>query len=207
MFIDYRNVYQQARSTFHGNRIKNSKGSLGQISPTRLGNLLCTRHTPFRPSTDVILNDVRVYRGMPSPNNRRTFEAWERQRNSWNRDGVSLVTRPVGGSRTEPREKGIDVELALDFFAGAIDKSFDIGILFSMDRDLTPAVEKASARNPNLTIETVTWSNRSPGRAFSLVDQELRRQRRIWNHVLEFGDYDSVRDTTNYTLTKGSRNR
>ena len=46
--------------------------------------------------------------------------------------GHSTVAGPDG-----LQEKGIgDVELALDFFAGAIDGDFDVGIISSEDADL-----------------------------------------------------------------------
>ncbi len=44
------------------------------------------------------------------------------------------------------REKGIDVKIAVDLIAGAIDDKYDIAVLVSSDTDLVPAIDWARKR-------------------------------------------------------------
>lgn len=201
MFVDYQNVFQRARAAFHSGFKSRGSSVQGQIAPHLLGEYLSSTNTPFRAGSESILHEVRVYRGQPRTNNRKAFEPWQRQRNEWlKHPQVRLVTRPVGGSPSNPIEKGVDVELALDFLAGAFDGDYDVGVLFSMDRDLAPAIEKVSARNADILLETVTWRTLERGRRFSLVDSVLRQRHRIWNHELTEIEYNRIRDRSNYTL-------
>ncbi len=39
------------------------------------------------------------------------------------------------------REKGVDVKMAVDLIAGALDKKYDVGIIVSSDTDLVPAID------------------------------------------------------------------
>jgi len=55
------------------------------------------------------------------------------------------------------REKGIDVKLAVDLMAGAIDKKYDIAIVISSDTDLVPAIDWVVKRE-HKTIEYVGFS-------------------------------------------------
>ena len=59
---------------------------------------------------------------------------------------LEVLTRPLDYRTGQPREKGIDVLLALDLAFGAANRDFDIVVLFSGDSDLLPALERAHAR-------------------------------------------------------------
>lgn len=202
LYIDYQNVFQRARSAFQLAR----RASDGQFSPRDLGLLLVTRSTPYRPTGIVELSDVRVYRGRPSRKH-ASYDPWQRQAAAWKRDGVTLVSRPLRGSPAVAREKGIDVALALDFYADARDGRFDIGVLFSMDQDLAPAVEKVRVEVPSVVVETAVWRQPTSRSRLSIVDQRFRTAHPIANHVLEAQDYMSVRDATNYTLKRSARRK
>ena len=93
------------------------------------------------------------------------------------------------------REKGIDVELALDFFAGALEDDFDVGIIFSADADLLPAIEKVldPRRALNAAVETANWW--SPPHATYQLGKDLDIRR----HQLDAAAYESVRDRRNYS--------
>ena len=95
--------------------------------------------------------------------------------------------------------------LALDFYAAAAAGEFDVGVLFSMDHDLTPAVERTAATCPGVLIETAVWRNAQGDRTYSIVDEPFARRHRVWRHQLSLEDYVEVRDPTNYTLR--TRNR
>ena len=135
-----------------------------------------------------------MYRGMPKRDS-GPYAAAQRQHAAWEKDGVTVVTRPLQTRAAGVREKGIDVELALDFFIGAIDGAYDIGIIFSHDTDLIPAIEKVRdpVRNLNVTVETAAWCT-SSGQAFQLV-----KGQGVWCHRLDERAYESARDRNNYT--------
>lgn len=192
VFIDYQNVYHSARRAFHE---RNSPPSFGQVSPLALAELVCNRQTPASGTSSRQLEDVRVYRGMPRLND-RAFAPAHRQIAQWRAQGVSVITRPLSGPLESPREKGIDVSLALDFYAGMMEGTFDIGVLISMDRDFEPLLEKVSAAQLRLPVplETAVWW--APPRQQTI----LSANEDITCHRLRAQEYLLVRDRTNYGI-------
>lgn len=86
---------------------------------------------------------------------RRQIAVWEAQ------GGITPVTRTLRYRRDlPPHEKGIDVSLAIDYVARAVDRAFDVGIIFSTDTDLVPALEFV-ARRPELGV-TPRWRRGRP---------------------------------------------
>jgi len=65
---------------------------------------------------------------------------------------------------TTMREKGIDVKLATDLIAGAIDNKYDTAILISSDSDLMPALDWVRERR-HKKIEYI---------GFSIIDKKYR---------------------------------
>ncbi|MFN8169598.1 MAG: NYN domain-containing protein [Candidatus Nanopelagicales bacterium] len=69
---------------------------------------------------------------------------------------------------TEPaREKGVDVALAVDLVRMAIGKEYEVGIVFSRDTELEPAIDLALKLGAH--TEVATWAGGSrislPGRS------------------------------------------
>jgi hypothetical protein len=100
-----------------------------------------------------------------------------RQVAAWNRldpDVVKVIARPLRYPHDWPasteQEKGIDVQLSIDFVLGYLRKEFDVGVLFSADTDLLPALEAATeiciAFDGAVNPEVAAWGDRSrsPGR-------------------------------------------
>lgn len=199
LFIDYQNAFEVARESFHRTDSRSPRASDGQVDPLLLGTRMCRLQTAFRPDGDVVLHEVRVYRGRPRRNH-PSYRPWQRQVSAWERAGVNVVTRPLRGRGRRAREKGIDVSLALDFYSAAISDQFDIGVLFSMDFDLAPALERAALDSPETVIEAAGWNRTTRYGPQSIVDEAFARRHRIWRHRLQLRDYLSVRDATNYTL-------
>jgi NYN domain len=79
------------------------------------------------------------------------YAACTRQSDLWKRDPrVTVELRTLSYPRgwpdkssdaERPREKGIDVALAIDFVTMAVLGEYDVGILMSTDTDLKPALE------------------------------------------------------------------
>ena len=204
LFIDYQNVFERARNAFRRGDGSQTRSSVGQINPRLLAELLAGQRTSFRGPLEAEVHDVRVYRGQP-PRDHPSYHPWQRQVATWRNDGISVVTRPLRGRGGNLREKGIDVILALDFYAGALAGEFDIGVLFSMDYDLAPAIEMTARECPGVLVETVVWLPGEGGKAYSLVEESLARRHKVWRHQLNARDYKEVEDTTNYTLRTRKR--
>ncbi len=145
------------------------------------------------------LEAVKVYRGAPSNHREpRLYSASQRQRAMWSRDPrVSVMYRTLrypdnwgsAACQERPREKGIDVLVALDFVDLAQAGTYDILVLATHDTDLEPALDRAlSARRTR--IETGGW----------LGGRRLKPQgQNVWHTSLDGASYVAVRDRRNYT--------
>lgn len=199
LYLDYQNVYMGARGAFHP---FGTSPQAGQIDPLQLGELI-TERSPF----DRQLAEVRVYRGQPdSQKDPRGYAANDRQCAAWRRlDRTTVVTRTLQYPRTWPqekeREKGIDVQVAIDIVAMAVRDEYDVAVLMSTDTDLKPALEFVSklAGDPYPRCEVAAWSSpQGHSRRLSIPGGQ------IWCHWLSESDYLTVADPTNYAEGTGS---
>ncbi|WP_428114701.1 NYN domain-containing protein [Candidatus Poriferisodalis sp.] len=138
---------------------------------------------------------MSIYRGLPGSGTDPTgYGATRRQVARWrsNRTGtdprLDIHLRPLDYSLGKPREKGIDVQLALDLAFGAANGEFDVVVLFSGDSDLLPALERASASG--VACESASW--RDGGRRLP------KKPFLMWEHRLTELDYRHVDDPTDY---------
>lgn len=194
LFIDAQNVYRGAQHSFHsGDQLHYTDG---QVDPIALGELICSRPPPGYQRE---LGEVRIYTGRPdSTKDPETYGAHMRQCEAWERAGAIVVPRalryPGDWPQRRAEQKGVDVELAIDFIAGAIDGIYDIGVIFSTDSDLRPALEFVVSRfEGSPRAEAAAW--RGPGANRALT---TRGDRPNWVHYLNYDDYLSVRDRTDY---------
>lgn len=137
VFLDWQNVYKGARESFHQ---AGDPSTDGQVDPVRLGQRIA-QMVP-----DGKFQQVRVYRGLPSSSkDPKGYGASRRQTAAWmKRDPkhVYVCLHPLQYLDGEPpREKGVDVQLAIDYVTLAVAGEFDVGVLFSTDTDLRPALE------------------------------------------------------------------
>jgi NYN domain len=121
--------------------------------------------------------------------------AFSRQVGEWERSPlITTVVRPLRYPGDWPdapaQEKGIDVALAIDFLRLAIEQAYDVGILFSLDTDLVPALEMVSTLKL-ARVEVAAWA-----KAFRL---RLPGTTLPWCHHLSRADYLTVADPTDYT--------
>lgn len=141
VFIDYMNTYKSARDAFGFWGLADHWE--GQVHPRTLGEQICGRFT----NRQVELQEVRVYRGRPSNNkDPKGYAAFQRQQSIWEKTNlVTTLARdlryPDNYPDENPQEKAIDVLLALDFVMMAVHDHYDIGVMFSHDTDLVPALD------------------------------------------------------------------
>jgi len=131
VFLDCQNVSLGARDTFFP---VGSSASVGAVDPYRLGQLLAGRIAPA-----AALESVHVYRGIPdSKRDPKGYGAASRQRAAHEAAGYGIVAYhmrplryPQGWPRVKAQEKGMDVELAVDYVSMAARGDYDTAVLFS----------------------------------------------------------------------------
>jgi len=165
VFLDYRNVYHGARRAFFAGQ---ASKRLGHVNALALGQLIASRGPQ---GSHRVLQQVRIYRGMPvaAMDPRGHAAAWRQQEaqiadknaqrelekvicDEYGYFGYRVVQhcdRPLRYPPDYPRqpaqEKGVDVQLAVDFVSGAFAGRFDVGVIMSTDTDLYPALEAVRA--------------------------------------------------------------
>ena len=193
LFLDDKNFYKGARGTFF---YDTDAHFYGQVNPIELGNLICTRPA----KTQRRLHQVRVYTGLPdSTKEPKTYAAHMKQRQSWEKDGVEVITRvlryPPDWPNSKAQQKGVDVALAVDFVALAIDNFYDVGVIASTDADLRPALEYVIKKCRNKChVEVAAWFTPQTKNRLSVPGIN------IWCHRFSKADYDAVADLTDYNI-------
>jgi uncharacterized LabA/DUF88 family protein len=196
VFIDYQNAYKEARRAFYDDDW--DPGHIGQFHPHRLGVKLNLVGDKTRE-----LVGVRVYRGIPAErHDTRAAAASNRQIALWRQHNlVEVITRTLNyRDPAKPREKGIDVALAIDFVTLAVE-DYDIGVLFSVDTDLIPALEAVAKTKGPQACESGAWirSDRQ-SRPLLLPNQKLGNV-----HMLSKQDFEHVQDSTDYNVKRRRR--
>jgi NYN domain len=142
---------------------------------------------------------VRVYRGRPNPEYHRTATAAnDAQTAAWERDPrIRVIRRDLnyrGWPEHPPREKGIDVAIAVDLVRTAMLKEYDVAVLFSGDTDLLPALETAFTHTePN--IEVACWVGAKP---LWFPNAVAAKRYLPYCHFLSADDFEAARDHTKY---------
>jgi uncharacterized LabA/DUF88 family protein len=190
VFIDYQNVHLSGHERWcpPGEPVHKCL-----LQPLKLAERLVARRAPGGE-----VASVRVYRGKPDTRLDPVSAARsDRQAASWATDSrVKMLRRPLRYPRDwgEPgcvekaREKGIDVSIAIDMVRAAMNQEYEVGILFSRDTDLLPALELVVDMT-DVHTEVATWEGTS----------RLRLPyRRVYCHLLTTDDFLAARDLRIY---------
>lgn len=154
------------------------------------------------------MTGVRLYRGLPSATrDPKGNAAAQRQITLWRRSPlVTVVTHPIRypdgwpneslpGDR--PQEKGIDVALALDFAIMGLEKQYDVGVMFSADTDLKPALDYIREKSRAWGVpraEVGAWkSSQTQSRRLQLDGTP-----RLFCHWIDETAYKTIQDVTDY---------
>lgn len=191
VFIDYENAVRSAHEIWGGHGEPVYKYA---VEPTLLAQKVLSKRAPGGE-----LIQVRAYRGRPDPRKETTLaRVNDRQYHAWHlaNENLMIFRRPLRyphnwgqpGCVDAPREKGVDVQLAVDVVQMAIEKRFEVGILFTRDTDLLPALEAVRAMD-GAHVEVATWRGSSRLR---LPGQTLHC------HQLDREDFEAVRDRRGY---------
>jgi hypothetical protein len=187
VFIDYQNAYKRSRGAYDPDDLEPK--FFGQVNPHRLGLRLT--------GPDRELVSVRVYRGLPSAeHDKPSASAADRQIAAWEKlPLVVTYTRPLNYRVvTDPKEKGIDVALAVDFVVMS-QTEYDVGILVSADTDLLPALEAVVAAKGASGCEVVCWvSNGGKNQVLRVPGQAIKV------HAIYRPDYEKIADLNDYNV-------
>jgi uncharacterized LabA/DUF88 family protein len=199
VFLDWQNVYKGARETFC---TVSSSHWEGQVDPLALARHLAD-DSPF----DRQLKQVRIYRGLPDGTlDPKGYGACRRQAAAWQRSSLVHVTmRPLQYPQgwpaahrpgEQPREKGVDIALAIDYVTMATRGDFSVGILMSTDTDMKPALEFVAELTDakGIRAEVAAWGT---------AGQNCRRlsihSRKLYCHWVGKDVYQRIADPTNYS--------
>jgi uncharacterized LabA/DUF88 family protein len=198
VLIDYQNIHLTARDVFAppGTRAEDTVVHPLAFAEKLVEIRAASQHVSTQRQTR--LEAVRVYRGAPSNHHEPTlYSVAQRQRAFWTRDPRVIMTYRTlrypdnWGSATcreRPREKGIDVLLALDLVDLAAAGTYDIVVMATNDTDLEPAIERALSKR-RAKIETAGWQGA----------RRLKPQgQNVWHTYLSGCDYVAVRDRRTY---------
>jgi NYN domain len=201
VFIDYQNAYRRARSAFCDEA--SDPHTMGQFHPVRLGMLVTDASTSSFPGDQRELKQVRVYRGVPDPQrDERGYAACSRQIGAWGSDPLvrvhtRLLAYPQAWPSSPPKEKGVDVSLAVDFLAMAIRGEYDVGVIVSQDNDLLPALEAVDALGEkNVCGEVTAWAP-TPETGYRL----RLRGRPLWCHYITPQQFAAIADGRDYNVS------
>ena len=95
-----------------------------------------------------------------------------------------------------PREKGVDVALAINLVESAMLGEYDAAVVFTSDTDLLPAIDMAFRRTQP-RIEIACWAGGKPLWFPEALAQEPRRYL-PYCHFLNEADFQAARDHTDY---------
>jgi hypothetical protein len=199
VFIDYQNAYREIRRSFFDDR--NDPAIAGQFDPLALALQLTATATSSFGGATRSLEGVRIYCGLPDPVKQpQGYAATSRQIGKWGSDPrVRVFARPLTYPRnwpTEPpRQKGVDVWLAVQYLGMAIRRQYDVGILISRDTDLVPALEEVQAIGGQCACEVVTWAPNS------VTAGRLRTPGHpLWCHYIDRAGVEAIKDSRDYNV-------
>jgi len=202
LFVDLDNLYFKARDAFP--RCKDASlpdHVFGQFDPVELGHLICER-APAGTAWD--LHQVRVYTGMPSRvKEPQAHRARQSQCSFWTKRGAVILQRSLqylsDWPKSKPRQKGVDVALALDYVMFAVERYYDVGVLASMDTDLLPALKYVHERcAEHCRANVVAWRSPTFRRRLDLPGQS------VWCHQIEEADFRRMMDRRDYLVPASS---
>lgn len=197
--IDYQNIHLTARDLFVGPRTPAQKS---QVHPLKFAERIVTLRSARRKQREkrpIQLRRVLVFRGQPRFDREpRLYDITDAQRTEWTRDSrVNLTYRSLKSPPLWPaepaREKGIDVEVALNLLTTAEDVRSPIVILATHDTDLEPALAIANRRKGSgVRVETAGWAG----------GRRLGRHLKLWHTTLNADEFELARDRRNYSVRR-----
>jgi len=194
VFIDAQNVYLTAREAFGW---ENESSRRGNFRPLALGELLTQEQ-------DRELQQVRVYTGVPSQTrDDQGYRAARKRFDTWKYEGKGKVVSRERNLQyrpnEKPREKGVDVLLAIELVKLAGAKLFGLAVVISADNDLVPALELVCDVLGSTAVESVSL-RAEPGceSAPALGVHVTEKRPQIARRLIDCADYEGIEDLRSY---------
>jgi uncharacterized LabA/DUF88 family protein len=191
VFIDWQNTYKTAREAFGWRDYPNEYGN---YSPYALARLLAAGNG--RGDRGELVR-VNVHRGLPSQRfDQAGYAANRRQSAAWMNENPEVVIpklRPLRYSREGiPREKGVDVELAIEALEWVISEQCQVAVIFSHDSDIVPVVDTLVRLKAPECVETASWTS-------DTFRQRIRTPNPgVFHHNISKAVFDRVEMHVNY---------
>lgn len=191
VLIDYENTRRNARDAF----LERSAPSFhGMVDPVTVAQKIVEQRNRQRLSK---LEAVKVFRGRPNPEHQpESAGAFDRFASAWTSDPIvelrprDLKYRFLSDGTFEAREKGVDVDLAVQAIKSALLDEFDVLIIFSNDSDLVPAIELVYSET-RTRVEVAAWS--AEGMFALNLNSGRGSKRRPFCHYLDKGVFERCR--------------
>jgi uncharacterized LabA/DUF88 family protein len=194
VLIDAQNVYLTARESFGW---EDESSRRGNFMPLALGELLT--QGPERE-----LKQVRVYTGLPSKErDDQGYRAARKRFDTWRNEGHGKVVSRERNLRyrpgEKPREKGVDVLLAIELVRLAGAKQFDLAVVMSCDNDLVPALELVCDVLGSQAVESVSLrAERGYHQVPALGVSVTEKRKQISRRLIDRAEYEGIEDLRSY---------
>ena len=97
-------------------------------------------------------------------------------------DDMHVGFGALRGLRKKPRQKGVDVQVAVDMLVGAFERAFDIAVLLAGDADFVPVVEEVKRHSVMVVVAAEQASLAEDLRrvADRYIDISMPGERNVW---------------------------
>jgi uncharacterized LabA/DUF88 family protein len=184
-FFDCQNLFRAAKTLWGY--------SFPSFDPVKLSKLVAGTHR----DKGWKLCGIRLYTGLHDVSVNPTWHRfWVKKLNSHASQDprVFTYTRSLRYADGIPREKGIDIRIALDLVRMARLKEYDVAVLFSQDADFSEAADEirllASEQSRWIKIASAFPFSHDSAKPFGVPKTD-------WIKILK-SDYDSCIDPTDY---------
>jgi uncharacterized LabA/DUF88 family protein len=185
-FFDCQNLFKT---------VKNLWGySFPNFDPIKLSQKIVSMHC----GELWILTAIHIYTGIhDAAVNRGLHDFWNRKLLSHKASDsrVSIFTSPLRYSNGIPREKGIDIRIALDLVKTVRKGECDIVVLFSQDSDFTEVAKEVR----EIAKERGRWVKIASAFPYDASKNRIGIEATDWIHISK-SDYDSCIDPTDYRI-------
>ncbi|MGP9624292.1 hypothetical protein ACT3S7_15140 [Corynebacterium sp. AOP34-AQ2-28] len=228
VIIDYQNIHLTAHNLFS----PDSPAHEALVDPMLFSRALIEKRNSDQSAGHprATLGSVTACRGLPSSDH-----DWEQNRrcrdqaSNWRTAGATVELRPLkydyqrgadgrpimtaDGKKIpvgSPREKGVDVLVAVKALSAALNPGIDLVIIASHDTDMIPILDELYDMNgQGLTdgarVETASWFNRELFKENRFGGRQIRpstkpdgKPRGIWNTRLERSQFEASLDRRDY---------
>jgi len=196
-FVDGQNLFYASKEAFGY--------SYPNYDPLALANALCRKHTWN-------MTKVYFYTGIPDVSDKPGWnQFWQKKLAVMGTRGIETFARPLryrnqhlrlpDGTYTTAlvgQEKGIDVRIALDVMRLALQKSYDVALIFSQDQDLS----ELAAEVRNISAQQNRWIKIACAFPVSPTSKNTRGINNTHWIMIDRATYDACLDPNDYRQKK-----